>query len=133
MPPGLAPVDVLKPPLGSQNVLAYELLGRRGHGHVQRREALVGVAPEHGEAAMGTGVGRRQDLGEGVDHGPADLRQRWVGRRGQIFLVLFREQGDLRVDLLRLHLGLELDVDDPAEDLVWHLEHLDLVSEHFLV
>jgi hypothetical protein len=52
---------------------------RHGNWAHQWWETLVGVATEHGEAAMGAGVGRGQDLAEGVNHGPLRLRQRWVG------------------------------------------------------
>jgi hypothetical protein len=75
MPTGLAPVDVLKPPLRSMKVLCDELLGWCRHGHIQWREALVGMPSEHGEPAMGAGVGWGQDLAEGVHHRPRLLRQ----------------------------------------------------------
>ena len=59
----------------------YAIIDYQGHENWahQGRETLVGMAPEHREAAMGAGVGRRQDLAEGVYHRPRHLRQRWVG------------------------------------------------------
>jgi len=97
-------------------------------GHIQGREALVGVPSQHREATMCAGVGGGERLAEGPDGWP---RRRGVGPSllccGRFVLFRLWHEHDLRVDLVGVRLRLELDVEDAAEQLGGQIVEAHLV------